>query len=390
MNIISRAPLKRKVNRANNYRDTMNLLTLPVEDQLSFRGDFSSAHYILSVEDTMRNLFNIIILVTLFSLIGCKSTTENPTWDAEVNAKLKTNDVSEDTPQDIQKVQYLARRLMGARAQDLYQADMSNEVVEWDMTSVSASFIGSSLITGNPFSTSGTSTAAGLGVALDVVTFFANGSDDDIAQMWMPSVSNDGENYTAKTATEAARKEVDFALIESYKEVGITLTCLSLCDDFRFRRIYTANLSADTIASLKAQGYTYVPEIIQVKATLIDMIEIKTEDKIETLALGFKPGYKSHINGFVLEMSAGIKYTDAGEPIVITYSDEKDYKEYVGAKPLTKTKLGRQILRNFSKKVPWVYGTKDRKKGRNIAYNGIVHGWKIATSTRFIEEEILD
>lgn len=338
----------------------------------------------------MKNLFNIIILVTLFSLIGCKSTTDNPTWDAELNTELRTNEVSQETSQDIQKVQYLARHLMGKRAQELYTADMSKEVVDWDMTSVSAGFIGSSLITGNPFSSSGANAAAGLTMALDVVTFFANGSKDDIAQIWMPSVSNDGVEFTAKTATDAARLEMDLALIEAYKELGITLSCFSLCEKLGPARIYTATLSVETIEKLNAQGYMYVPKVIQVRAFLYDLLKISKEDQIESLALGFKPGFKSTSYGFILDMSAGIKYTESGLPIKVPYNDVENLESYIGDKPLTKTKLGRQVLRNLTKQVPWIHGTKDRKKGRNIAYNGKVHGWTIATSTTFIENEILD
>lgn len=338
----------------------------------------------------MKNLFNTIAIVSILTLSACKSTPEDPKWASEVNADLNVIEVSHENSQEIQKVQYLARNLMSAKSQQYYRNNMLEEVSEWDMTSVSAGFIGSALLTGNPFSSSGVSTAAGISIALGVLTFFADGSADDISQIWMPSVSKDGEELTVETATYEARVSVDKALVESYKELGMELTCFSMCDVVNAYRIYTAKLSPELILSYQNKGYSYVPKIIQVRAFLYDLKQITNEDVVETLALGFKPGFRSGRYSFILDMQGDVVYDAAGEPIVVEFTDGTGLRSYAGLKPLVKTQLGREIMRKFTSKVAWIYGSDDRKKGRYVSYNGEVYGWSIANSRTFIEEKILD
>jgi len=338
----------------------------------------------------MKKIISLITSLLLLNLTACKTTTDNPVWDAEVNAELNVVEVSDEDSQEIQKVQYLARNLMSTKAQQHYRNDMLEEMTEWDMTSVSTGFVGSALLTGNPFSASGASSAAGISMALDVITFFADGSADDISQIWMPSVSKSGEELTAETATHEARVAVDNALIETYKDMGMELTCFSMCDVVNAYRIYTAKLSPELILSYKNKGFSFVPKTIQVRAFLYDLKKITTEDAVETLALGFKPGFRSGRYSFILDMQGEVLYSETGEPVEVDITGITGLKSYVGLKPLVKTQLGREIMRIFTKKVAWVYGSDDRKKGRYVAYNGKVYGWSIANSTTFIEEEILD
>lgn len=339
----------------------------------------------------MKNLINVCTIISIITLTACKSTSKNSTWDAEVNAELTTNEVSYETSQEIQKVQYLARNLMGARAQEFYRADMAKEVIDWNMASVSVGFIGSSLITNNPFSTSGAGTAASIGLGLDVLTFFADGSADDIAQFWMPSVSELGVKYTEETATNDARKEVVGSLISTYKEFGIELTCYSKCEELGEFRTYTGTISQELTEKLKSKGYVYVPKEVQITTWLHDLHKIHKEDVVETLALGFKPGFTSNRSSFTVHMTADIKYLEGTDkPLRFEYEGTDGLTGYQTKYPLMKTKLGRDLMKSFTKKVPWVYGTDNRKKGRYVSYNGKLYSWNIATSTKFIEEEILN
>ena len=298
----------------------------------------------------MKKLVSFAITFTILTLTACKSTSDNPVWDAEVNSELTTNEVSYETSQEIQKVQYLARNLMGARAQELYRADMAKEVVDWDMTSVSAGFVGSSLITSNPFSASGAGTAASIGLGLDVLMFFADGSADDIAQFWMPSVSKSGVKYTEETASHDARQAVVDSLVSTYKEFGIELTCYSKCEELGKFRTYTGTISQELTETLKSKGYVYVPKEVQITTWLHGLHKIRTEDVVETLALGFKPGFTSNRSSFSVDMTADIKYQEGtGKPFRFEYEGTDGLTGYQTKYPLMKTKLGRDLMKSFTK-----------------------------------------
>lgn len=335
----------------------------------------------------MKKIIKFSLTLACLSLIGCKAT--HPDWNKDDGIEHQIIN-SAEIQERIEKSEYLARSLIGVEQRQKYVQKLMNEDVSgWDSSNAMAGFVGASLVS-NPFSASGASTAAGITMALDVLSFFTDGSADKISQIYVPKKSPEGEIFTKETATTYARAEVHKALFKAFAENGMELKCYSMCEDIGKFRFYLIELSDDQVNALKAKGYAYVPHEIQVKAFLFDLLEKKKTDPIESLALGFEPAFLSGYGGFNIEIGATIRRNFSDEKMEVVYSDVNGLEGYQMKHPLEKTHLGRDLLRSITKRVPWVYGNDSNLEGKYVVFGGHVYDWDIANAYTFIEGEIIN
>jgi len=333
----------------------------------------------------MKTTSFICLTIACLSLLGCKATS--PDWDKDKDIEHNVIN-SPKIEERIEKAEYLARSMIGVDQRQKYVSNlMKKDVPKWDSTSTMLGFAGASVVS-NPFSSSGASTAAGITMGLDVLSFFADGSADKISQIYVPKTSPSGESFTKESATTYARSQVHKALSEAFDDNGMKLTCYSNCKGDGKYRYYLIELSDTQMNKLKAKGYPFVPREIQVKTFLHELLERKINDPIESLALGFEPGFLSGYGGFNIEFGATIRRNFSDEKMEVIYSDFEGLKGYKMKHPLEKTQLGRDLLRSFTKRVPWVYSNDSNLKGKYVAFGGHVYDWNIATAYTFIEGEI--
>jgi hypothetical protein len=337
-----------------------------------------------------------IALICISGLSSCKST--DPIWDAEqeiTTNEIEFDDFDKQQLEEAEKAEYLARYLMSSEERAKLTNTLMEKASTWDHTSVSAGFLGSAILTGNPFSSGGGAMAGGIMMGLDIITaFMLDGSIDDTGRFWLPA-EVDGVKLTEKQASLIAREKMINALLATYREFGIELTCVSFCvgPEAKGERLYRADLTQSQVDGIKAKfGYTYVPRTIQVFAYLQDMFTIKHEDKLESLALGFKPSFVSSSNGFQVKTYGDYVVKPNGEPEMQTkFKGNIDQSTYL--KPLfvlAGARIGRDIERSLSRKIPWVKGTRDYSIDNYVVYNGGFYRYGGATDYSFVDEKILN
>jgi hypothetical protein len=345
----------------------------------------------------MKNLtITIILALTLIYITGCKST--DPIWDAEqeiTTNEIEFDDFDKQQVEEAEKAEYLARYLMSSEERAKLTNTLMEKASTWDHTSVSAGFFGSAILTGNPFSSGGSAMAGGIMMGLDIITaFMPDGSLDDTGRFWLPA-EVDGVKLTEKQASFIAREKMINALLATYSEFGIELTCVSFCvgPEAKGERLYRADLTQSQVDGIKAKfGYTYVPRTIQVFASLQDMFTIKNEDKLESLALGFKPSFVSGSNGFQVKAYGDYVVKSNGDPVMQTkfegYLDQSTYLKPLFV--LAGARIGRDIERSLSRKIPWIKGTDDYKIDNYVVYNGKFYRFFAPTDYSFIEQEVIN
>ena len=341
----------------------------------------------------MKNLTTILTTILVLSLTACQTT--DPVWDAEQD--LQTNEVNVDQleKENIDKVQYLARDLMASKERKILTQRLSNEASTWDHTSVTAGFVGATVLTGNPFSGKGSTMSAGIMMGLDALNFVFDGAADDIAKYWMPNKTVEGDFLSVEEATIVSREKVREVLNNTYSAMGIALFCTDGCASNDYISIYRADLSEGTIADLKSKyGYIYVPKTIQVVTTLAPLHEIKEEDAIESLALGFKPAYVSGYNGFRIHAFSGVNLDEQGNEITLKAKVENTSAteiEYFSTKyKMIESQFGRDVNRKISRQLPLVQGGTTYNKHKYITYNGEMYKWYVARDNRFIDAKVLN
>jgi hypothetical protein len=336
----------------------------------------------------MKKLLPVILSLIFFGLIGCKST--DPAWQAERDLERNEIEASELNKEELDKVTYLAKNLLGGKDRAKLKSRLLEEARNWDYTNQAIGFVGSSALTSNPFSTSGVKTAATLSMAMDAVDFIFDGSADDIAQAFFPETDEQGNVMTLEQADMFARKKANQAAIETYKEYGIDLKCIAFCDVDDERRFYRADITQSEVDALKLKyGYKYVPSTFQLIINITGLLEVKNADKLRQLALGFKPKFISGYNHFKFVPYADLYLDENGKEEVTEFEGNPKNLFYSAKRKMVGTQFGRDLLKSYSTKFAIVLGTDDIAN-KYVVYGGKYYRWIIQSSDNFLDYEILN
>jgi hypothetical protein len=318
----------------------------------------------------MKNL--LVIIAVLVALSACKST--DPLLDKERDLKTIVVNVAELNKEEVDKAQYLSRYLMPADERKLFKNRLLNEAGTWDHTSMTVGFIGASVLTDNPFSTSGGGVAMGISLGLDLIGGIYDGASENISQIWLPETNKNGVKFRdVEDATRYMRSELNVAVLNAFKEQGLNIRCELVCDDSLPQRLYRIDIPKDKLIILRKK-YAYLPETIQVFANWLPMVEIKKNNDLESLALGFIPKYKT-INGhqIINVIGGGVKKDDTGIAFQFTIAgSDKTLAQW--QYDMAEAQFGRDFYRSITTQLPLIMGS-DIYRKKFIAYKGEIYNW---------------
>lgn len=324
------------------------------------------------------------IIATLV-LAGCNSTplTQNELMERELLNKVTPVESIIQTPEGLERInktRYLARNLMGSEDRKNLTTTLQSEAVRWDPTAPAIGFLGSAVLTGNPFSLEGSSKAIRIGTIVKVADMFFDGSIDVIGQSWLPDTYNNTPIETAEEANQIAIKTSIEAVLNTLQKEGYTANHLGTFDTDGLVQLVTATLNEQQELSTPAK-----PENIVVLVTIVGYKAIEAEDYLETLSLGFRPAFTSHQAGHQIHILGGSRFDENNN--VVMETTPSGFSIVEAQSNINNTALGRTFLRDISNQIPWVQGS-NTVKGRYVVHNGKYYSVLSTTYSRFLKNQI--
>ncbi|APD91580.1 hypothetical protein BM524_18245 [Alteromonas mediterranea] len=332
----------------------------------------------------MKKLLYCFVVTTF--LTACESTPPPP------HLALEKENISKVTPiasleskaenkQKIDKVRYLARHLMGVEQQELFINNLQQKITEWDYSNTTIGFLASSAITGNPLSSHGLSTANQVEAALNIISYFADGSKDVIGQMWLPREVDGVEITSEDQATKEAERLSLNAIAFSLDKLGYSKPKYVGTLKEGAIKLYTAEL----INKYPNPKFPLQPENLTVLQLVMAYDEVKSPKQFDKLALGFTPAYQSTIAGHQIILMGGEKFDSEGNLVMATSESGQKFPE--PKQDLWMTSIGREFFRKVSSQIPWIQG-KDLIGNRALVYNSEIYTFFATRANSFISSRI--
>ena len=324
-----------------------------------------------------------ILFLTLSVLIsGCGSTP----YSKEIWAE--PGQVKIGNEKERQKVSYLARYLMPKDEALKLDKDIRNS--EWinDATlKTAASFTGSLLQTGNPFSTAGVNAAGNLTTALTVASWLLpeDGIMENISGIYLPGVWKGKAIETQEQAKIIAINHTESQLRKTAERYNLNYECIASCESM-MSRVYLLGLTPETdFSHLVYQA----PGGIYVTTHWFDLSRPEHLNSVENAALGFNIGWQTPPgNTWLVNFYGTPLLNDEGE--VVISEGENGYIYPSVRHKLNYTELGRMLYKTFNDDGGYLFMGSEDQVPRMVAYNGKLYSYISRRAKRFIDRELVE
>lgn len=308
------------------------------------------AYIVNKISFVVRKLTCYLIICS--SVSSCATLEKNP-FLYDITNYPDREELGDDDASH--RLSYMAREMMEEDDRkkllaEIYDTDI---VKEWTYTQTSIGVsMGADLSAGAIHTTLGEN----LGMTVEAIGFIwseiKDGSMDVIGQAFLPAKFRGKKLDTAEKANLALSEFTRDRVIDIAKQYNWKYECLTLCDSSN--QIFSLTRGGKEIAG---SNYYYQPEIIIVKTVISPMVKVEDSDPISAF-VGFPVKWKTPQGYTYLVQFFSEPHLDESNKVKILYSETNDIYYPSVKRLLTKTRIGRDVLKSFHSTPYTFYGDK--------------------------------
>lgn len=332
----------------------------------------------------MRNGY-IIFMVIPF-LTSCASMTKDP-WLKDALSHPERVELEDKNTQ--LRLSYLSRFMMESddRAELISEIQSTKLVKSWNAAqTATVAQMTTDLVVGDFSSAQGAAVGAAVFTADLVLGEVFDGSNDITSKAWLPDTFDGSKLETQKQATHAMIALIDQQANKVADSLGWSMTCLYGCDSTNqvlfFQNINNKPLNLD---------YIYQPTDFVINVQFNKLVKVTDTDPVNAM-IGENIGWQTNgNNSFYIGIWSDLYYDDVGNPDL--RKNENTGLTYAAAqRDVSRTRLGRDILRIFHGTPYTLYGSKNVYP-KVVFYNKVAYSFISNSDKRmvkyYIDEEPL-